>query len=228
MKVTYYGHSCFMVEFLDKRLLFDPFISGNDLVKDVDISGIKPTHILVTHGHQDHVLDVEVIAKQSGATLISNFEIVTWFEKKGLSQTIPMNHGGTIDLGDGVMVKYVNAVHTSSMPDGAYGGAPGGFVVSSSEEGTFYYSGDTALTYDMKLIGEEFDLDFALLCLGDQFTMGVQDAVKASDFVGAKTVIGMHYDTWPPLEINHQEAQKSFADSQKTLLLPAIGETITP
>lgn len=220
--ITYYGHACFSVEVKGKKLLFDPFISGNDLARDIDISTINPDYILITHGHQDHVLDVEAIAKQSGAKIISNFEIIQWFTAKGLDNVHAMNHGGSFEFDFG-RVKYVNAIHTSSMPDGSYGGQPGGFVITH-DHGAFYHSGDTALTYDMKLIGEEFNLDFAMLCIGDNFTMGIDDGVRAANFIKTDTVIGMHFDTFPPIEINHSEAIKKFESAGKKLILPIIGE----
>ena len=224
-KVTYYGHACFLVEVGGKTLLFDPFITGNDLASHIDISTINPDYILVTHGHQDHVLDVVAIAKQSGATVISNFEIITWFAGQGLENLHAMNHGGAFDFDFGT-VKYVNAIHTSSMPDGSYGGQPGGFIITH-DDGAFYHSGDTALTYDMKLIGEAFDLDFAMLCLGDNFTMGIDDAVIASDFIKCDTIIGMHFDTFPPIKIDHGQAIEKFDAASKKLFLPEIGETFS-
>lgn len=225
IKITYYGHACFELDVSGKKILFDPFITGNELANHIDITTINPDYILVTHGHQDHVLDVVAIAKQSGAKVISNYEIITWFAEKGLDNTHAMNHGGSFDFDFG-RIKYVNAIHTSSMPDGSYGGQPGGFVIEHGD-GAFYHSGDTALTYDMKLIGEEFDIDFAMLSLGDNFTMGIKDAIKASDFIKTDLVLGMHFDTFPPIKIDHDEAIKSFASAGKKLILPAIGKTFS-
>jgi L-ascorbate metabolism protein UlaG (beta-lactamase superfamily) len=135
-----------------------------------------------------------------------------------------MNFGGSYALPFG-RTKYVVAVHSSTLPDGSPGGNPGGFVVTSGTQ-TFYYAGDTALTYDMKLISDEFDLNFAVLPIGDTFTMGIADAVRAADFVGAKTVVGVHYDTFPPIAIDRDEAVTAFGARGVTLLLPAIGETV--
>ncbi len=212
-----------MVEISGVNILFDPFITGNDLVKDIDIKTIKPDYILLSHGHQDHILDAEAIAKQSGAPIISNYEIVTWYGDKGIENGIPMNHGGTIKLAEGISVKMVNAVHTSSFQDGSYAGQPAGFVVKWAE-GSFYYSGDTALHYDMKLIGDAGGVDFAILCLGDHFTMGTDDACLAADFVGTNNVIGMHFDTFPPITIDHDKAVHIFRDAGLSLKLPEIGE----
>ncbi|MGK7388966.1 MAG: metal-dependent hydrolase [Candidatus Cyclobacteriaceae bacterium M2_1C_046] len=223
MEVTYYGHSCFLISIGNKKLLFDPFITPNELAKDIDINTIKPDYILLSHGHQDHIADVEQIQKQSGAQLISTFEVVKWFEKKGIENGHPMNHGGSwkFDFGN---VKMVNAVHSSSMPDGSYGGNPAGFVIVSNE-GTFYYAGDTALHYDMKLISEEFKIDLAFLPVGSNFTMNIDDAILAAKFVNAGKVIAMHYDTFPQIEIDHDEALNAAKDSNIELLLLKIGET---
>lgn len=226
--VTYYGHSCFMVEVMGVKLLFDPFITPNPLAKDIDISTVDPDYILVTHAHSDHIADVEPIARQSGAVIVSNFEITSWFESKGLDKVHPLNHGGSLTLSNNMHIKYVNAVHTSSFPDGSYGGQPGGFLVNYDDtKGGFYYSGDTALSYDMKLIGEAKCIHFAFLCIGDTFTMGVDDAIRAAEFVGVHDVIGMHYDTFPPIEIDHEAAVKKFYDSGNSLKLPKIGEAFS-
>ncbi|MEM7369341.1 MAG: metal-dependent hydrolase [Bacteroidota bacterium] len=224
MNITYYGQSCFGVEVSGIHLLFDPFISPNPHASHISLDQVKADYILISHGHQDHVADVASIAKQTGATLISNFEIINWFAKQGIKNGHPLNHGGSYSFDFG-RVKYVNAVHTSSMPDGSYGGNPGGFVISSME-GDFYHSGDTALTYDMKLIGEQYQLAFAFLCLGDNFTMGIDDALIASGFIRCSRIIGMHFDTFPYIKINHEEAKDKFAAAGKDLTLMEIGETI--
>lgn len=223
MKVTYFGHACFQVEIGETKLLFDPFISPNELAKEIDIKAIMPDYILISHGHEDHIFDAEAIAKQAGATLISNFEITSWFNKKGVTKTHPMNHGGSWNFDFG-KVKYVNAVHSSSLPDGSYGGNPGGFVVES-KEGNFYYAGDTALTFDMKLIPRFTNLNFAILPIGDNFTMDVDEAIIASDFIDCKQIVGMHYDTFGFIEINHNEAKEKFSKKEKELLLLKIGQT---
>jgi L-ascorbate metabolism protein UlaG (beta-lactamase superfamily) len=225
IKITYFGHSTFLFTIKDKTILFDPFIRPNGLADQIDVKSINPDYILVTHGHEDHVADVETIAKQSKAMLVSNFEIISWFESKGIEKVHPMNHGGSKSFDFG-KVKYVNAVHSSMLPDGSSGGNPGGFVVQS-EEGTFYFAGDTALTYDMKLIGEEFKIDFAVLPIGDNFTMGIKDALKAADFVGTEKIIGMHYDTFPYIKIDKEAALSAAKSAGKELLLLSIGKSIT-
>lgn len=224
MKITYYGQSCFLVDTGKHTLLFDPFISPNPLAKAIDISSIKPDFILVSHGHGDHVADVETIYKQSDSPLlISNFEVVNWFGEKGLENARPMNHGGKAHLDFGT-VKMVNAIHSSNMPDGTYGGNPAGFVVEAGGK-TFYFAGDTALTMDMQLIKQQYKIDFAFLPIGDNFTMGIDDALIAADFVGTSHVIGMHYDTFPPITIDKEDVLAKAKQKNIDLTLITIGET---
>ncbi len=223
MKVTHYGHACFSVVVGGKTLLFDPFISGNPLAKDIDANKVPADFILVSHGHGDHVGDAVEIARRTNALVIANFEVATWLNKQGAPRVHPLNHGGGFQFDFG-RAKFVSAIHSSTMPDGAFGGNPGGFVVESVE-GNFYYSGDTALTLDMKLIGETTPLKFAALCIGDNFTMGVDDAVKAAEFIRCNEILGVHYDTFPPIKIDHAAAQKKFRAAGKTLHLLHPGET---
>ncbi len=224
MQLTYFGHSTFMVETLGKKVLFDPFISPNELAAHIDINEIKPDFILLSHGHQDHVADVERIAAQCDPLIVSSFEVVSWFEEKGLKGH-PLNLGGVVNFDFGTL-KYVNAVHSSVLPDGSYGGNPGGFVIWNSE-GSFYFSGDTALTLDMQLIPMTCPrLDFAILCIGDNFTMGPGDAVIASDFIQCDTIIGAHYDTFGYIRIDHEAAGEAFSKAGKVLYLPTIGERV--
>ncbi|MEO8151090.1 MAG: metal-dependent hydrolase [Bacteroidia bacterium] len=224
MKITYYGHSCFLVEINSARLLFDPFITPNPLAASIKIDAIECDYILLSHGHADHVADAFQIAKRTGAKMISNYEIIQWFEKQGLKNTHPMNTGGhwIFDFGK---VKCVNAVHSSSLPDGSYGGNPMGFLVETPA-GNFYYSGDTALTYDMKLIGEFKRMDVAMFPIGNNFTMGFDNALIAAEFVNCNKVIGLHYDTFEVIKIDHHEAQEKFSAAGKELLLIPIGESI--
>ncbi len=225
MQIQFLGHASFYIETNKAKLLIDPFISGNEKATGkIDIATLIPDYILVTHAHQDHTLDVEEIAKKSGATIISNFEITNYFEAKGL-KVHPMNHGGNWNFNFG-NVKYVNAIHTSSFPDGSYGGQPGGFVISADDK-NIYIAGDTALTMDMKLIPMSTKLDLAILPIGDNFTMGIDDAIIASDFVECDSVLGCHYDTFGYIEIDHIEAVGKFEKESKTLHLLAIGESLT-
>ena len=224
MKFTYFGHSCFLVESGGQKLLFDPFITPNPLAKDVEIFKICADLILLSHGHIDHLADAVAIANQTGAPVVSNWEVSEWLGRQGLANLVPMNHGGSKRFAFG-RVKMTSAIHSSTMPDGSAGGNPGGYVVELAE-GAFYYSGDTALTMDVKLIPEEFAIRFAVLPIGDNFTMGASDAARAAGFVGTGTVVGVHYDTFPPIEINREKALETFTNADLALLLPAIGETI--
>jgi L-ascorbate metabolism protein UlaG (beta-lactamase superfamily) len=223
MKITYYGQSCLEIETGGKKLLFDPFITHNPLAKHIDISTIKPNYILVSHGHGDHVADLIEIQKNSGAKIICIAEIAGWLGKQDIDAH-GMNIGGsfTFDFG---RVKMVNAIHSSSMPDGSYGGNPAGFVIYAQDK-TIYFAGDTALTYDMKLLADD-NIDWALLPIGDNYTMGAADAVKACDFINCKNVIGIHYDTFPAIKIDKEETMKNFIAAGLNLKLPAVGESLT-
>ena len=225
MEVTFYGHSCFLINIRDTNILFDPFISGNELAKGIEINSIKADYVLLSHGHQDHILDALTIAKNNNATLVSNFEIINWYAKQGYEKGQALNQGGSwkFDFGK---VKYVNAIHTSGLPDGSYGGNPGGFIVTVGET-EIYFAGDTALTLDMELIGLYNLVDLAFLPIGDCFTMGVDDAVIASDYIKCDQIVGMHYDTFPPIKIDKAEAIAKFDDAGKELILFEIGETKT-
>ncbi|QNH63323.1 metal-dependent hydrolase [Hymenobacter sediminicola] len=225
MRLTYYGHSCFLLETGGSSVLFDPFIRPNPMAKDVEVDKIPADFILLSHGHADHVADAEEIGKRTGADFVGMAEVVGWFGKKGLKATYGMNLGGTLKLPFGT-VKMVAAAHSSSMPDGSYGGLAAGFVVEA-EGKTFYYAGDTALTYDMKLLAERHSLDFAILPIGDHYTMGIDDALTAADWTGAPKIIGMHYDTFPPITIDQAEARAKAQQAGKELVLLKIGETIT-
>ncbi len=222
MKYTYYGHSSFMVEIDGVRIVFDPYISPNELAKAVDVNSIKCDYVMLSHGHFDHVADAELITRNNDATIISNFEIATYFGGKKLKYH-PMNVGGQWDFGK-FKVKLVNAVHSSVLPDGTYGGASVGFVVSG-EGKSFYYSGDTALHLDMQLIGTYQKLERALLCVGDNFTMGIEDALIAAEFVKCNNITAMHIDTFPYIRIDHIRSVEKFAKAGMTLTLPEIGKT---
>jgi len=222
MKITFYGHACLGIQIKDIHILVDPFISGNEKASHVDIDSIKADFILVTHAHQDHTLDVEAIAKRTGAIIVSNYEIVLHYQNKGLKGH-PMNHGGSWQFDFG-KVKYVNAIHTSSFPDGSYGGQPGGFIIQSDK--TIYIAGDTALTYDMRLIRKQFDLDLAVLPIGDNFTMGVDDAVQAARYVDCDLVLGYHYDTFGYIEVDKPKAKAKFDSKLKRLVLLDIGDSM--
>lgn len=224
MQITYLGHGCVSISANGKSLLIDPFISGNSLAEHINIDNLEADYILITHAHQDHILDVEAIAKRTGAKIISNYEIVMHYIAKEFDGN-PVNHGGTCAFHD-ITIKYVNAVHTSSFPDGSYGGQPGGFVISYNNK-SVYVAGDTAVTFDMKLIPMQTKLDLVILPIGDNFTMGVDDAIIASDFVECHKVLGCHYNTFPPIEIDEKEAIQKFNDKGKELILLDIGNSVS-
>ncbi len=223
MKFTYYGHSCFAVEIKGKKILFDPFIRHNELAKKVDIDAIQADYIFVSHGHEDHTADLVEVAKRTGATVVSNFEIVTWAGKQGLEKLHPMNTGGKWKFDFGA-VKCTVAQHSSGLPDGSYGGNPMGFIFIT-DEGNFYYSGDTALTFDMELVPMAAKLNFAVLPIGDNFTMGVEDAIAAAEMIECSKIIGVHFDTFGYIKIDHKEAIEQFDEAGLELLLPEIGST---
>jgi L-ascorbate metabolism protein UlaG (beta-lactamase superfamily) len=224
MKYTWWGHACFTVEAGGKKLLFDPFITPNPMAAKVEIDKMEADYILISHGHGDHIADAIAIAQKTGATVIGSYEITEWLNKKGVANTHPMNTGGkrAFDFGT---VRCTVAQHSSMLPDGSYGGNPMGFLVSTME-GNFYYAGDTALTMDMQLIPAWGKPQFAIMPIGDNFTMGAEDAATAAQMVQTQKVVGVHYDTFGYIVINHQEAINTFAAKQVQLLLPQIGETI--
>lgn len=224
MKFTYYGQSCFAVDVTGKNLLFDPFITANELAKHIRLQEIEAAYILVSHGHEDHLADCVTLAKQTGAMVVGSFEVVNWLNKQGVEKYHPMNLGGkwTFDFGT---VKCTNAIHSSAMPDGSYGGNPMGFIVTTGNK-NFYYSGDTALTMDMQFVPRFAPLDFAVLPIGDNFTMGYEDAIMAAELIQCKNIVGVHYDTFGYIKIDHEKVKKAFSHAGLNLFLPRIGETI--
>ncbi len=227
MTFTFFGHSCFSVETNGTTLLFDPFVTYNELAiaKGITADTLRADYILVSHGHQDHVADLVSVATRTGATVICAWELMSWLNQQGVTNVHPMNTGGkkTFEFGT---VKCVVAHHSSSMPDGSNGGNPMGFLVTTAE-GNFYYSGDTALTLDMQLIPRWTTVDFAILPIGDNFTMGPEDAAMAANMVQTTKVIGVHYDTFPYIVIDKHATEKIFTDKQIDLILPEIGASIS-
>ncbi|MBL7829066.1 MAG: metal-dependent hydrolase [Saprospiraceae bacterium] len=225
MTITYFGHSCFLIEAGGKRLLTDPFVSGNPIAEKVDVHSIRCDYILITHAHVDHIADVEtVMSNNPEAMIVGIWEVHDHYSKKGF-RTHPMNKGGwwSFDFG---RLKMVNAVHSSSFPDGAYGGEPAGFVVDAAD-GALYIAGDTALTLDMQLIPLTCPpLTAAILPIGSNFTMDARDAAIASQFIQCKRIIGCHYDTFGFLKIDHDAAKAAFVEKGAELLLPNIGESV--
>jgi L-ascorbate metabolism protein UlaG (beta-lactamase superfamily) len=224
MEIRYLGHSCFTLKTQGKTLLFDPFISGNELAKGIDIGSIEADYILVSHAHEDHTADLVTLAKSTGATVIAIWEIHAWLNKQGITNTHPMNIGGKKVFEFGT-VHMTYAMHSSSFADGTYGGQAAGFLLEVNGK-TIYYSGDTGLTHEMKLLGERFDIDWAILPIGDNFTMDAKDAALATTYLNTKKVIGMHYDTFGFIKIDHQAAFAAFEKLGSNLTLMKIGEQL--
>ncbi len=221
MKLTYLGQSGFHIHTDGHDILIDPFLSGNELAKNKP-EEFSPSHILLSHAHGDHYGDTEAIAKRSGAVVVSSFEIVNYVGKKDIKGH-PMNPGGshTFDFGK---VTFTPAWHSSSFPDGTYGGMPMGIVLDI-EGKRLYHAGDTALFSDMKLIGRG-GLDLAMLPIGDNFTMGPADAVEAVKLLKPKRVIPMHYNTFEVIQQDPEAFKKTVEQetgSACTVLAP--GET---
>jgi len=196
VELTYHSHACFSIAVNGTQLLIDPFLSGNELA-DVRADEVEADYILVSHGHGDHVGDTVAIAQRTGATTISNFEIQSWLLAQGVQNAHPMHIGGGHDFPFG-RVKLTIAHHGSMLPDGSYGGNPAGFLLTL-EGKKIYHACDTGLFYDMKLIGED-GLDVAILPIGDNFTMGPDDALKAVKLLEPRVVIPIHYDTFEVIQ----------------------------
>ena len=225
MKVTYLGHACVNIQIEGAHFLVDPFISANPLAGHIDINSIEATYILLTHAHADHILDAEAIAKRTGAPLITNPEILDHYRKLGLDGH-DTNLGGSHRFLDGkVKIKMVKAVHSSSFPDGSYGGNPAGFLINYKDQ-TIYISGDTALTMDMKIIPHQYKVDLAILPIGNNYTMGVRDALTAAKFVETNNVLGVHYDTFDVIKIDKEASKRKFSDAHKRLHLLEIGNSL--
>ena len=224
MKITFLGHACFLAECNETKLLFDPYITPNALAQTVDIDAIRADYILLSHGHYDHVADVERIYHNQSTTIIATLEIINWYKKIGITRSLPINPGGKRVLDFGT-IKAVYEPHASSMPDGSYAGCALGFVVQSGNK-AFYFAGDTALHQDMKQISTFYNIDFAMLPIGDTFTMGMEEALYAADYVGTEKIIGMHYDSFPGIAIDHEKVKRMAKERGKTLILMDVGQTI--
>lgn len=218
-KVTWLGHAAFSVEMDGVKLLIDPFLNGNPKAT-ASADDIDADYILLTHGHGDHVGDTVAIAQRTGATTISNVEISQWLAKQGVQKVQGLNTGGggNFDFG---RVELTIAFHSSSLPDGSYGGMPNGVVLTAKDGKKFYHAGDTALFGDMELIGDK-KIDLAALPIGDWYTMGPEDGVRAVEFIEPKAVVPIHYNTFPVIEIGDLEEWAEAVrqnTSAKTLLL---------
>ncbi len=196
-ELQWLGHGSWSIQVGDHVVLLDPFLNDSPTAP-IKADDVTANTILVSHGHFDHVADVAAIANRTGATVVAIFEIADWFSKNhGVQNTIGMNLGGGVDLPFG-RAKMTLAHHSSQLPDGSYGGNPGGFLLTI-DGANIYFACDTALFADMKLIGQA-GIDLAVLPIGDLFTMGPEDSIEAINLIQPKRVAPAHYNTWPPIE----------------------------
>ncbi|HUC82835.1 MAG TPA: metal-dependent hydrolase [Flavisolibacter sp.] len=221
MVFTYYGHSCFCVSVGGKNILFDPFITPNELAKDIDIDAIKADYIFLSHGHFDHMTDTALIAQKTGAKVIASWELYNWCLEIGISNSQPLNPGGKWEFEFGT-VHCVLAQHSSSLPDGRYAGTACGFVLVT-KEGSFYYSGDTALSIDMKLISRYGALNFGVFPVGGALTMEPEDVIELASWLNIQQVVGVHYDTFGFIRIDHECTLQKFKAANVNLILLPVG-----
>ncbi len=222
---TWLGHSTFTFDIDGHEVLIDPFLTGNPLAA-VSPDDLNPELMLISHGHGDHVADAVSIAKRTGALVLSNPEIVGWLGRQKVPNVWGVNTGGTYDAGF-VRVKWTIAFHSSSLPDGSYGGNPLGMILKANGM-NLYFAGDTALFSDMQLIGDE-GIDVAFLPIGDNFTMGIDDSIKAIHFIRPRFVVPMHYNTFPPIAQNGGDwanRVNSETDAQPLVLDPGGSYTL--
>jgi len=223
MKITFLGHSCIEISNKDYTVFIDPFITGNPaaiITKD-DVK--KCDYIILTHGHGDHYGDTDFLAEKFGSTVLATFELATYTAKKGI-KTHELNIGGGFNFPVG-RVKLTPAHHSSSTPDGNYAGEPAGVIVNIDGK-TIYHAGDTSLFNDMKITGDTNKIDFAFLPIGDNYTMGVDDAVKATEFLKADTVIPVHYNTFDLIKADVEDFKRKVESIGKKCLILKPGESI--
>jgi L-ascorbate metabolism protein UlaG (beta-lactamase superfamily) len=222
MKITFYGHSMFSIQIENKYLLVDPFFTKNPNFKGKEnlfleyFKKKKIDFILITHAHYDHILDVELLSNYNKTKIISNYEICFYFKKKGIL-TYELNYGSFVDF-NFFKIKYVWACHSSVFEDGTYGGNPGGFIIKNNKK-SIYLAGDTSLTQEMKLIPYFSKIDLAILPIGGRFTMNTFEAKIASDFIQCNKIMGIHYDTFKDIKIDHKLSKNFFLKKGKELIL---------
>ncbi len=226
MQLTYFGHSALQIETEGVTLLFDPFITGNAKAEAVvDLDTLTPNVILLTHAHGDHWGDTAAIVKRTGALVVANFEICEYIKREHKHPRVhAMNSGGSWSFDWGT-VTFTYARHSSSFPDGTYGGNPNGHILNI-EGKTIYNLGDTSSFSEMAWIGEEYNVDIALMPIGDCFTMGRAGAIRAASMIKPKLSIPVHYDTFPPIEVDVPEWEDGMAERGFTTKVLAPGETI--
>jgi L-ascorbate metabolism protein UlaG (beta-lactamase superfamily) len=222
-KLTWLGHGSWLIEMGDQRVLLDPFLTDNPAATWRPANVGKINHILISHGHYDHIADAVEIAKQTGASIVAIFEIAQWFTKQhGLKTTLGMNLGGATELPWGT-VKMIPALHSSDLPDGSYGGNPAGFLLTVAGK-RIYFACDTALFSDMKLYAH--GVDVAILPIGDLYTMGIDDSITATQLIEPRTVLPAHYNTWPPIEQDAGRwAERIKSETNATPVVLAVGES---
>ena len=222
VSLTWLGHATWLLDTSNYHIIIDPFLTDNPkagcAAEDIEVD-----YVLLTHGHFDHVADAAAIANRCNATLVANYEIATWFATKhGVQNTLGMNIGGSASLPFGKLTM-THAIHSSQLPDGSYGGNPGGFLLTI-EGKRICFAGDTALFSDMQLIGK-LGVDVAILPIGDLFTMGPEDSVQAARWLGASLVLPSHYGTWPPIEQNAEAwAQMIEGEVQARAIVPVVNK----
>lgn len=222
---TWFGHSAFSLDIDGHKVLIDPFLNDNPL-STTKADDVDAEVILLTHAHGDHSADVESIAKRTGATLVTNFECGNYFMGKGVEKVFQGNPGGSF-RNDFMTAKWTIAHHSSSFPDGTYGGQPNGFIIDAGDF-RLYFAGDTAVFLDMQVIGDH-DIDYAFMPIGDVFTMGPDDSLQAIEFVRPKYVIPMHYNTFPPIMQDAGEwanRVNSETDAKPIVLDPGSSHTL--
>jgi L-ascorbate metabolism protein UlaG (beta-lactamase superfamily) len=222
-KITWLGHGTFLVETAGKRVLIDPFLNDNPAAP-MKADDVNPDAIIISHGHFDHVADAVAVAKRTGCVCVANFEICHWLAGQGVKHTHAQNTGGAHRHDFGT-VKLTIAHHSSMLPDGSDGGSPNGVLLRTAD-GTIYHAADTALFGDMKLIGEE-GIDLAIVPIGDNYTMGPEDSVRAVRLIDPKRVIPAHYNTWPPIAQDpHAWAQQVRAKTNAEPLILQPGDAV--
>ncbi|MBX3422906.1 MAG: metal-dependent hydrolase [Pirellulaceae bacterium] len=224
VKLTWLGHATWLVGAGSHQLIVDPFLTDNPAAK-MSADEVNVDFVLLTHGHFDHVADAATIANRCDATLIGSYEVATWFsEKHSVAKTLGMNIGGAVHMPFG-WLKMTQAIHSSQLPDGSYGGPAGGFLLQLGDR-RIYFAGDTALFTDMQLIARG-GLDVAILPIGDLFTMGPEDSLQAAQWLGARLVLPSHHGTWPPIEQDVTAwADRIGAQTSSQAIVPVLNQPI--